>query len=381
MTFHRSTAKTVFACVAAILCICSQGCQPGETPADNTLGTNQPGITPAGGAPVGNDQSVIVAFNTSKPIMLTASGPDSGRQALTSAIVAQPQHGTLTGTPPSVTYTPTTGYSGPDSFTFKVNDGVADSAPATVSIAVQPGAAQSDGETLTLDLGAGVTMELVRIPAGTFQMGDLSGVGWAAELPVHTVTMSRPFYLGRYEVTQAQWNAVMGPTSFYFTGDNRPAEFISWDDSQSFCQRVSLLTGRTARLPTEAEWEYACRAGTAADYFFGDNASQLGQYAWYGDNSTSRTHDVGGQQPNAWGLYDMLGNVWELCQDWYGSYSSSAEVDPTGPASGTVRVIRGGSYGSTSAGANELRCSDRNFSTPTKARGSDSGFRLAVDTQ
>ena len=330
--------------------------------------------------PVADDQSGTVDFDTPTAITLMASDPDGGPQALAYSIVSQPQHGTLTGTPPSVTYTPDTGYSGPDSFTFQASDGAADSSPATVSITVQSGTAQS-GETLTLDLGGGVAMELIRIPAGTYQMGDLSGTGYNPERPVHAVTISRPFYLGQYEVTQAQWNAVMGPTSFYFTGDNRPAEFVSWDDCQIFSQQVSVLTGRTARLPTEAEWEYACRANTATDYSFGDDPSQLGQYAWYAGNSASQTQDVGDRLPNAWGLYDMHGNVWELCQDWYGPYGSSAEVDPTGPGSGTVRVIRGGSYESTSGGISELRCSARNYSAPTKARGSDTGFRLAVDAQ
>jgi len=332
----------------------------------------------SGGAnlpPTAFAQSVAVAFETPEAITLTASDPDSGPQALTYSIVSQPQHGTLTGTRPNVTYTPDAGYLGQDSFTFRANDGEAESSPATVSITVQ-----SD-ETLTLDLGGGVTLELVRIPAGTFQMGDLSGAGYSGERPVHTVTISRPFYLGKYEVTQAQWNAVMGPTSFYFTGDNRPAEFVSWDDSQSFCQQVSALTARAARMPTEAEWEYACRAGTATDYSFGDDASQLGLYAWYSGNSANQTHDVGGKLPNAWGLYDMHGNVWESCQDWYGLYGSSAEVDPTGPASGTQRVVRGGYYGSTDDGANDLRCSVRNSSTPTMPRGADTGFRLAVDAQ
>jgi formylglycine-generating enzyme required for sulfatase activity len=289
--------------------------------------------------------------------------------------VSSPQHGTLTGTPPNVTYTPDADYLGQDSFTFIANDGEAESNPATVSITVQ-----SD-DMLTLDLGGGVTLELVRIPAGTFQMGDLSGTGWSNEQPVHDVTISQPFYLGKYEVTQAQWEAVMGPTSFYFTGDDRPAEFISWDDSQSFCQQVSALTARAARMPTEAEWEYACRAGTATDYSFGDDSSELGLYAWYSGNSTNQTHDVGGKLPNAWGLYDMHGNVWEMCQDWLDSYDSPAIVDPTGPASGTQRVIRGGSYGSYGDSASELRSSDRNTTSQNMPRGANTGFRLAVDAQ
>jgi formylglycine-generating enzyme required for sulfatase activity len=335
-------------------------------------GSGSPGTTNQ--SPIADDQSVTVALDTPTAITLTGSDPDSGPDALTFSIVSQPQHGTLTGTPPSVTYTPDSGYSGPDSFTFTVNDGAADSDPATVSITVQSDA------TLALDLGGGVMLELIRIPAGTFQMGDLSGVGYEAERPVHTVTISQPFYLGKYEVTQAQWNAVMGPTSFYRTGDNQPAEFVSWEDAQNFCAQISAMAGRTARLPSEAEWEYACRAGTTTDYSFGDDSSQLDQYAWYGGNSASQTHNVGGKLPNDWGLYDMLGNVWEMCQDWYGPYDSSPAVDPTGPVSGTQRIARGGAYGST-APSGELRCSVRFVVDPTHAYGADAGFRLAVDAQ
>jgi formylglycine-generating enzyme required for sulfatase activity len=341
------------------------GCPAETSPPDGDAGgDNAP--------PVADAQSVTVEFETATAIVLTGSDPDDGPLPLSYAIVTPPEHGVLTGSAPDLVYTPDAGFTGADSFSFTASDGAADSDPATVSITVQ------SNDTLTLNLGGGVTLVLVRIPAGTFQMGDLSGAGYATERPAHSVTISRPFYLGRFEVTQAQWVRVMGATSFYRTGDNQPAEFISWSDAQDFCQQVSALTGRTARLPTEAEWEYACRAGTSTDYFFGNDSAGLSAYAWYGGDSGSQTHDVGGKLPNPWGLYDMLGNVWEMCQDWYGAYDAAAVVDPTGPATGTTHPARGGAYGSTAAGG-ELRCSARNQVDSTHAYGADAGFRLVVE--
>jgi len=190
-----------------------------------------------------------------------------------------------------------------------------------------------------------IGMEFVLIPAGTFQMGSNDGND---EKPVHTVRIMQPFYLGKYEVTQGQWQAVMGSNPSKFTGDpNRPVENVSWDDVQEFIRRLnSREGGATYRLPTEAEWEYAVRAGTTTRWSFGDDARQLGRYAWPEENAGGYTHPVGQLQPNPWGLYDMHGNVWEWVQDWYGSYTSGTAVDPAGPSSGSDRVYRGGScYG------------------------------------
>jgi len=193
------------------------------------------------------------------------------------------------------------------------------------------------GETLTVDLGGGVTMELVRIPAGTFMMGtdntdhyhlDYSPLD--ASRPVHSVTIGGDFYIGRYEVTQAQWQAVMGTNPSYFSGcDDCPVEQVSWDDAVEFCDTLSTMTGYAIRLPSEAEWEYACRAGTTTLYSFGDSAADLGDYAWW-DGNTRQTNEVGGKLPNPWGLYDMHGNVSEWCEDFY-------HVDYTGaPSDGSA---------------------------------------------
>jgi len=188
-------------------------------------------------------------------------------------------------------------------------------------------------------------MQFTLILAGEFQMGSANGSD--NERPVLTVRISKPFYLGIYEVTQGQWEAVMGDNPSRFTGDpNRPVENVSWDDVQKFIDKLNTKEGGTKyRLPTEAEWEYAARAGSKTAYSFGDDSSQLSKYAWFGDNAGNTTHLVGKLQPNVWGLYDMHGNVWEWVQDWYGKYTAEPVTDPQGPAAGSYRVIRGGGWG------------------------------------
>jgi formylglycine-generating enzyme required for sulfatase activity len=174
-----------------------------------------------------------------------------------------------------------------------------------------------------------IGIEFILIPAGSFTMG--SNDGDSDEKPPHTVTISRPFYIGKYEVTQKQWVIIMGNNPSGFKGGNNPVENVSWNDVQEFIRKLNAKEGTTAyRLPTEAEWEYACRAGSTTKYCFGNDKSQLGQYAWYEKNSDNKTHPVGQLQANAWGLYDMHGNVWEWCEDWYGEdyYSSSPSTDP-----------------------------------------------------
>jgi len=187
-------------------------------------------------------------------------------------------------------------------------------------------------------------MTFVRIPTGEFRMGSTDGRD--NEQPVHTVHISQPFYLGMHAVTQGQWEAVMGNNPSHFTGDlNRPVERVSWEDAQAFIGRLNTREGHTQyRLPTEAEWEYAARAGSTTAYCFGDDSRRLGEYAWYDENAGGQTHPVGALQPNAWGLYDMHGNVWEWVQDWYGEYAAEAVTDPQGPAAGASRVIRGGGW-------------------------------------
>jgi formylglycine-generating enzyme required for sulfatase activity len=201
-------------------------------------------------------------------------------------------------------------------------------------------------DSLTVDLGGGVKMELVLIRPGSFMMGSEGG-NFADEKPVHKVTITKPFYIGKCEVTQGEWQAVMGTNPSSFKGEKNPVETVSWNDCQTFIAKLNEKVAQGAfRLPTEAEWEYACRAGSSTAFCYGDDEKQLGDYAWYSGNRSETTHPVGKKKPNAWGLYDMHGNVWEWCQDWYGSgyYSDGPDSDPQGPSSGLTRVLRGGSW-------------------------------------
>jgi len=188
-------------------------------------------------------------------------------------------------------------------------------------------------------LPLGVDIEFVPIPPGGFDMGSENRD--SDERPVHRVRVSKAFELGKYPVTQEQWEAGMGSNPSYFKGPDRPVETVSWNDVQEFLKKLNRRgDGHLYRLPTEAEWEYAARAGTT-----GDSPAELDAVAWYHGNSRAQTHPVGQKQPNAWGLYDMLGNVWEWCRDWYSPdyYRNSPTVDPPGPPSGSQRVLRGGS--------------------------------------
>ena len=215
------------------------------------------------------------------------------------------------------------------------------------------------GKELSFDLGGGVKLEMVLIPAGEFLMGspDSAKDALDGEKPQHRVRISKPFYLGKYLVTQEQWEAVMGDNPSKFKGPRNPVERVSWEDCQVFLGKLNekfrrphpspLPAGEGEfRLPTEAQWEYACRAGSTTRYCFGDTENGLGEYAWYGENSDRHTHPVGEKKPNAWGLHDMHGNVWECCQDWYdkGYYARSPTDDPMGPTTGWYRVPRGGGY-------------------------------------
>jgi formylglycine-generating enzyme required for sulfatase activity len=182
--------------------------------------------------------------------------------------------------------------------------------------------------------------------------------------------------VGKYEVTQGEWDAVMGNNPSKFKGRSNPVERVSWNNVQTFIERLNRKEGTSKyRLPTEAEWEYAARAGTTSTYFFGNDADSLGPYAWYYDNSGKTTHPVGQKQPNPWGLYDMHGNVWEWAQDWYDKshYAKSPASDPRGPSGGSSRVLRGGSW---IVSARFLRSAIRFHYSP-EFRYEDYGFRLA----
>jgi len=227
-----------------------------------------------------------------------------------------------------------------------------------------------------LDLGGGVTMKMVLIPAGKFMMGspDSEPGRVVHEGPQHEVTISRPFYMGVTEVTQAQYQAIMGANPSGFAGETNPVEHVSWTDATEFCKKLSERTRRTVRLPTEAEWEYACRAGSKTKFCFGDADEVLGDYGWSEANSGSTTHPVGQKEPNAWGLYDMHGNLCEWCADWYGEYPKGAVTDPQGPASGTYRVLRGGCWlTAPSVDRSALRVLD-----PPSKRTAIYGFRVVV---
>ncbi len=228
-----------------------------------------------------------------------------------------------------------------------------------------------------------IGMDFVLIPPGEFLMGstDSYGTSRSGEERQHQVRLTKPFYLGAYEVTQGEYEQVMGDNPSQFKGDRHlPVESVSWEEAMEFCRRLSALSeGQSAgwlyRLPTEAEWEYACRAGTTAIYSFSDSATSLGDYAWYSGNSIRKTHPVGQKKPDVWGLYDMHGNVSEWCTDWWDAdnYASSSVNDSVGLDAGSARVYRGGSWSSTARGC---RSAHRGGALPAY-RGDDLGFRLA----
>ena len=223
---------------------------------------------------------------------------------------------------------------------------------------IQRAAAEALGLPLTdqLDCGGGVKLRLILIPAGKFQMGSPEDEEDREDDEVqHEVTVTQPFYMGVHEVTQEQYERIVGTNPSDFKGKGNPVEEVSWEDATAFCKKLSSKTGRTVRLPTEAQWEYACRAGTSAPFHTGGTIST--DEANYDGNSTygsgrkgvyrEKTVPVGSFQANAFGLYDMHGNVWEWCRDWYGPYANANVRDPQGPASGSVRVLRGGSWFNT----------------------------------
>jgi len=229
-----------------------------------------------------------------------------------------------------------------------------------------------DGESVEFD-----GLDFVWIPPGTFMMGSpKSESEWYNTEKQHRVTISQGFWIGRFEVTQEQWKSVMGKNPSYFSGKNNPVESVSWDDIQVYLSKLNKSSDGYYRLPTEAEWEYACRAGATTAYHFGSDSSNLGDYAWTFFNSSESTHPVGAKKPNSWGLYDMHGNVREWCGDWYTSYPSDSVTDPVGPTSGYDRINRGGSF---LGGFDDLRAASRGH-VPNADWYWDLGFRL-VRTQ
>ena len=229
----------------------------------------------------------------------------------------------------------------------------------------------------------GVDFKMVKVEGGTFSMGATSEQTNYDddEKPVHSVTLS-DYYIGQTEVTQELWQAVMGSNPSYFTGNNqRPVGNVSWNDCQEFIRKLNSLTGKNFRLPTEAEWEYAARGGKhSKNYVYKYSGSNNpDEVAWYGSNSGNTTHPVKTKKANKLGIYDMSGNVWEWCNDWYGSYQSYSQTNPTGPLKGKYRVLRGGSWYSDYSDWRDwyVRVSYRGDGTPDD-RYRDSGLRLAL---
>jgi formylglycine-generating enzyme required for sulfatase activity len=219
--------------------------------------------------------------------------------------------------------------------------------------------------------------EMVFVEPGTFTMGGTDDDCRSNELPTHQVTLTKGYYIGKYVVTQAQWKAIMGDNPSYFQGDDLPIEMINWDDIQIFIEKLNELTGKNYRLPTEAEWEFACRGGLQSAHYKYSGSNNIDDVAWYGayagGNSGETTHPVGLKQSNELGIYDMSGNVWEWCSDWYGVYSDEAQTDPKGPDMGPRRVVRGGCF---LFSAQHSRVAGRNQGDPSfNAR--NGGFRVA----
>jgi formylglycine-generating enzyme required for sulfatase activity len=241
---------------------------------------------------------------------------------------------------------------------------------------------KQSGREMVVHLRNDITMKLVLAPAGKFMMGspDNEPNRDKDEGPRRTVTVGKPFFVGVTEVTQEQYEAVMEDNPSTFQGPRNPVEEVSWEDAVAFCKELSRLTGRKFHLPTEAQWEYACRAGTQSLYHSGGGLADLkrvGQFASDPANVKS-TRPVAGLEANAWGLYDMHGNVWEWCSDWYGEgwYADDRQAaDPTGPATGSERIIRGGSW---SDDPQDCRCAVRECQPPGYTD-DDIGFRVVCD--
>ncbi|HQO03808.1 MAG TPA: formylglycine-generating enzyme family protein [Spirochaetota bacterium] len=225
-------------------------------------------------------------------------------------------------------------------------------------------------------------IEFIYIAGGEFMMGQpdpslVCNECSKDEQPVHRVTL-RSFWMSKYEITQKQYRAVMGDNASYWTGDDLPVDHVPWNSAKEFCRKFSALHGVQARLPYEAEWEYACKAGTRTMYYWGDMVD--GQYCWYAGNAGNRTHPVGIKLPNPLGLYDMAGNVWEWCEDWYGEnyYRTSPSENPKGPENGIGRVLRGG-WGD--GRENGLRSSVRCFASGNPPLEGNIGIRLVLEQQ
>ena len=267
-------------------------------------------------------------------------------------------------------------------------DGLKDTSSSTLSV---PEQSTIDDETKVIALKKeetiqsrtftvnGVSFDMLLVQGGTFTMGATPEMKdpWDAEKPTHDVTLTNNYYLGKTEVTQELWEVVMGNNPSYFKGKNKPVENVSWNDCMKFISRLNSITGQIFRLPTEAEWEFAARGGNNSKHYQYSGSNKLDDVAWYDSNSAKTTHNVATKQPNELGIYDMSGNVWEWCSDYYDKYSSSSQTNPTGPNSGTCHVVRGGSW------YNYARrcCSLRRNNNDSDYKDCDLGLRLALSEQ
>ena len=231
--------------------------------------------------------------------------------------------------------------------------------------------------TISIPVKDGISIDMVRVEAGTFTMGATREMKKPRkdEKPVHQVTLTNDYYIGKYEVTQALWQAVMGYNPSNFKGDDLPVEKVNWNDCQEFISKLNNITGKKFRLPTEAEWEYAARGGNKCRGYQYSGSNNISDVAWYTDNSENKTHPVGLKHPNELGIYDMSGNVWEWCQDWRDKYNKFSQTNPLG-AIGGARVSRGGCWFFS---ADYCRSSFRGGDNPNN-RLMDLGFRLALSS-
>ncbi len=260
--------------------------------------------------------------------------------------------------------------------TVSISGSLTSSTSSSTANALSSSGSSLSGNALTIPVKNGINIEMVKVEAGSFDMGATSEMENPNEdeKPVHRVTLTNNYYVGKYEVTQALWQAVMGSNPSSFKGYDLPVETVSWDDCQDFISKLNAMTGKRFRLPTEAEWEYAARGGKKSRGYQYSGSNTLDDVAWYYGNSGNKTHVVGTKHPNELGIYDMTGNVIEWCQDWYGSYSSSPQTNPIGAVSGSFRVYRGGGW-FYSAGC--CRSSSRDYRSPG-GRGNYLGLRLIL---
>ena len=269
------------------------------------------------------------------------------------------------------------------SVVFGITDDATYGVVAEEPILTEPQTDPNTPKEKTIDMGNGITMEFIPIPAGEFDMGSplTERDRDNDEGPVHRVKISRPFYMSKYEVTQEQYYAVAKSKPSRFKQEGRPVDSVSWDQANIFCRKLSEIKGGSYRLPTEAEWEYSCRAGSQDRFYFGDDPtySQIEQFAYCSENSDSATHPVGEKKPNPFGLYDMHGNVWEWCGDWYAAdyYQHSIAVDPHGPQKGKSRVLRGGGWFRS---ARYCRSANRSGLEPYYIR-NHVGFRVVLEIE